>query len=108
LKHSSSSQNNKYPFLESTDRGLFLNVKVSPRASKGGLALSDTKDKLKVRLTKAPVDGAANKALISILSKTLKIPKSSITITSGLKSRNKRVKVEGMDVEEIEDVLTSL
>lgn len=108
MRPSSSSQNNKYPFLEITGEALYLSLKVSPRASKEGLFLSDTKDELKVRLTKAPVDGAANKALTTLLAKTLNISKSSITITSGLRSRNKRVKIEGVNRSEIMAMLNAI
>jgi uncharacterized protein (TIGR00251 family) len=104
LRHSSSSQS-KYPFLESTDGGLYLTVKVTPRASKEGLALSEAKDELKVRLTKAPVDGEANKALTALLAKSFKISKSSISITSGKKSRTKRVKITDIKIEDVKERL---
>ena len=52
---------------------------------------------LLVRLAAAPVDGAANEELIETLARALHVPKRDITIASGERSRNKRVRVAGMD-----------
>ncbi len=68
-------------------------------------APGDSTGALKIRLTKAPVDGEANKALIKLLAKLFNIKKSSITITSGKKSRNKRVKIEKVEAQEIKKLL---
>ena len=38
-------------------------------------------------------DGEANAALIKLLSKHLKVPKTSITVKSGLKSRHKTINI---------------
>ena len=101
MKHSSSSQS-KRPFLETTDDALYINIRVIPRAKKDELSLDDSREALKVRLTSAPVDNEANKALVKLLAKLFKIKKSSITITSGKKSRDKRVRIEGSGAKEIQ------
>ena len=54
-------------------------------------------DAILVRLNAPPVDGAANDALIAFLSEVLDVPRRSIAIVSGLTSRDKRVKVTGID-----------
>jgi len=55
---------------------------------------------LKARVTAVPEDGKANKALIALLSKALKIPKSSISFITGETSRKKILRLDG-DPEEI-------
>jgi uncharacterized protein (TIGR00251 family) len=76
-----------------------LEVRVIPRAGRSGFAgLRD--GAVLVRLAAAPVDGAANDELIALLSKTLRIPKRDITITSGERSRSKRVRIAGVDREQ--------
>jgi uncharacterized protein YggU (UPF0235/DUF167 family) len=50
-----------------------------------------------VRLAAAPVDGAANDALVAFLSEALALPRGNIRIVSGAKSRDKRVAIEGLD-----------
>ena len=67
-----------------------------PRAGKSGVAgLRD--GALLVRLAAAPVDGAANAELIAVLAGALHLPKRSIQIMSGDRSRSKRVRVDGMN-----------
>ena len=50
-----------------------------------------------VRLAAAPVDGAANDALIELLSDTFGLPRRTFTIASGHKSRDKRIAIDGLD-----------
>jgi uncharacterized protein (TIGR00251 family) len=74
---------------------LILDVKVIPRA--GRTALAGTRDgSLLIRLAAAPVEGAANAELIAFLSDLLEIPKRNISIIAGEKSRQKRVRIEGV------------
>jgi len=54
-------------------------------------------DAVLIRLAAPPVEGAANDALIAFLSDALDLPRRNITIVSGEKSRDKRVRIEGMD-----------
>lgn len=50
---------------------------------------------LKVRVSAVPEKGKANKALIELLAKTLRIPKSSIRLISGDTSRQKILRIDG-------------
>jgi uncharacterized protein (TIGR00251 family) len=50
-----------------------------------------------IRLAAPPVEGAANEALVAFLSAALGVPRRSIAIVSGEKSRDKRVRIEGLD-----------
>ena len=52
-----------------------------------------------IRLAAPPVDGAANEALIAFLAEVLDVPRRSIAIVSGQTSRDKRVRVAGIDLE---------
>jgi uncharacterized protein YggU (UPF0235/DUF167 family) len=52
---------------------------------------------LRVRLRAAPVDGAANAALMKLLSEALGVPKTSVSIRGGGTSRIKVVEIEGLD-----------
>lgn len=69
-----------------------------PRASTSGIA--GTRDgALLVRLNSPPVEGAANSELIQLISDALGVPKRSIAIVSGQRSRLKRIRVEGVTEE---------
>ena len=75
--------------------GAILTIKVIPRA--GRTAFAGTRDgALLVRLAAAPVDGAANAALIDFLADAFDLPRNRVVLIAGDKSRAKRVKVIGM------------
>ncbi|MBI1912976.1 MAG: YggU family protein [Deltaproteobacteria bacterium] len=100
-RKSSSSSQSKFPFLEITPKGNFIRLRLQPRSSRN-LIDGVQGDALKVRLTAPPVEGEANKALIEFLSDVLGVKKSALSLEAGHKSRDKRVKVDGMTPEDIE------
>lgn len=78
------------------DGSLLIAVRVAPRAAREAIAgVHD--GALKVSLTAPPVEGAANAALIKLLSKRLGVPKRAVRIVAGEQSRNKRVALDGVD-----------
>ncbi len=81
-----------------------LLVKLTPSARKNDIAgwakNEHGDDYLKVSVTTVPEKGKANKAMIALLAKHYKIPKSSITITKGETERLKTLKIsEGVILE---------
>lgn len=72
---------------------MILELYVQPGASRTGF---DGKhgDRLKVKLRERAVDGAANEALVQFLSEHYGVPKRSVRIAAGLKSRLKRVEID--------------
>jgi uncharacterized protein (TIGR00251 family) len=80
--------------ISDTPDGVVIDIRVIPRAGK--IAIAGTRDNaLLIRLAAAPVEGAANKALVELLATTLNLPKRNIVVIAGDKSRNKRVRVKG-------------
>ncbi|WP_298271045.1 DUF167 domain-containing protein [Geobacter sp.] len=77
-----------------------LSVHVQPRASKNEVC-GIQGDALKLRLTSPPVEGEANRLCIEFLAKLLRIPKSSVTIIAGEKSRHKTLRITGVTAREI-------
>jgi len=71
-----------------SEKGVFLNVKLKPRAPKNAIKGLQG-DFLKIDIKAPPVDGQANKELIKFLSKRLKISKQDIEIKSGKSSKEK-------------------
>ena len=70
---------------------LLLRLKVQTRASAEGFAEA-LDDRIKLRIKAAAVNGKANTAIIKVLSKEFRAPKSQITILSGHSSDKKIVK----------------
>jgi hypothetical protein len=84
-------------WLRETPEGVSLAVKVIPRA--GVTRIAGTREgRLLIRLAAAPVDGAANDALIAFLSDLLRVPARQISVSSGAQSRNKLVMIAGVTV----------
>lgn len=50
---------------------------------------------LKVRVSAAPSDGAANAAVIALVAKALKRPRSAVRIAAGDSARIKRLEIDG-------------
>ena len=71
-----------------------LSVKVTPKSSSGRIQGWEG-EVLRIAVTAAPEDGKANKAVIALLAKTLKVPKSAIDIASGETSRHKTLLIDG-------------
>ncbi len=54
-------------------------------------------ERLKIRIKAKPIDGKANKELIKYLSDILDIKEMDIEIFSGVTSRNKIIRIWGID-----------
>lgn len=70
-----------------------ISVVVKPNSNREScITMEDGTIKLSIR--EKPVNNSANEAVIEKISEIFKIPKSSVRIKSGLKSRNKLVVIE--------------
>jgi uncharacterized protein (TIGR00251 family) len=89
----------------SRDRdGIRLRLYVRPGAKKDAI-LGVHGDALKVNIASPPVGGAANRALQRFLANLLNAAPSQIEIVSGYTSRQKTVKVMGVDRDRIKGIL---
>jgi uncharacterized protein (TIGR00251 family) len=90
--------------IHETDDGVSFAIKVHPRAKKNAIT-GELGDALKLSLTTPPVEGRANAGCIEFFAKLLKVPRSSVTIASGLSSRNKVIRVAGVGAQYVRDRL---
>ena len=74
---------------------MILDLHVQPGASRSEFA-GRHGDRIKVRLAAPAVMGKANVALVEFLASYFGVPRHSVRIASGLKSRRKRVVIEGV------------
>jgi uncharacterized protein (TIGR00251 family) len=72
---------------------LILELHVQPGAKRSEFAGAHG-TRLKIRLAARAVDGKANDALVDFLAAHYGVPRRSVRILSGLKSRQKRVEIE--------------
>ena len=90
--------------LSATNDSITFAVRVQPRASRSEVA-GELDGALKVRLAAPPVDGEANEELIRFLAKLFAVARQRISIFSGLTSKNKLIRVEGVTVDKGEMIL---
>ncbi len=84
-------------FNSLADFGDTLRVKVTPKAASNKVKvehLSDGTKLIRVYVTTLPEDGKANKAVLRLLAKELGVAQSALTITHGLKSKDKIIAIK--------------
>ncbi len=90
---------------------LLLAIRLTPNGGRdlldGAETAADGQVHLKARVTAVPEKGKANKALIALVSKTLRCPKSAIAVISGDTSRQKILRIDG-DPEDLTERLEAL
>ena len=90
--------------IQETPEGVMVAVRVAPRSSRSGMD-GAVGDALRVRVTAAPVDGKANKAVAEVLADACGIAKSAIVFKSGETSKTKRILLRGLSRADVEAVL---
>jgi uncharacterized protein (TIGR00251 family) len=74
---------------------LILELYVQPGAARSEFA-GKHGERIKVRLAAPAHEGKANAALVEFLADYYQVPRRNVRIESGLKSRRKRVVIEGV------------
>jgi uncharacterized protein (TIGR00251 family) len=88
-------------------RGVLLPVRAHAGARQNAV-LGEHNGKLRVAVTAAPEKGKANKAIIEVLADAFDLPKSSIELTAGETSPQKRFLVVGAKEEKFRSLLERL
>jgi len=82
-----------------TGDGVLLSVRLTPKGGRDGIdgieTLADGRAVLKARVRSAPVEGAANKALIALIAETAGVPRSAVGFVAGETARIKRLRIAG-------------
>lgn len=89
------------------DAGVIVYFRLTPKSSKDavdGLQIIAGAQVFQARVRALPEDGAANAALETLVSAWLRVPKRSVRLASGGKSRLKSIAISG-DVEELDRLL---
>jgi len=101
------------------DEGIKLHILVSPKAQrdevKGCEVIHDDRkgemEILRVFVRAIPDKGLANKAVLKVIAKWMNVPKSTVILFSGSKSRHKTVLIEGDGqnlLDQVKNLLTGL
>jgi uncharacterized protein (TIGR00251 family) len=77
-----------------------LEVHASPRARRSGV-VGVRGGALAVRLSAAPVAGAANEELLAALGTALAVTRDAVSVVRGEASRHKIIEIRGLDAAEV-------
>lgn len=91
-------------YLRVADGAVVVAIKAQPRASRTeivGLFGSE----LKIKIAAAPVDSAANEALVEFLAQRLGCPRRAVTLLRGESNSHKQVVVRGLSLEQVASAL---
>jgi uncharacterized protein YggU (UPF0235/DUF167 family) len=82
-------------------RSAQFDVRLTPRGGADRIDGVGPNGELLARVAAAPVDGAANRALIRLIADQLGVAPSAVVLLSGERGRRKRVSVDGVAPETI-------
>lgn len=75
--------------------GVILSIRLRPKASDNSFGPPDSTGYLKAKVTAVPENGKANKALVKMLAKQLRVAGGKISVASGATNRDKQLLITG-------------
>jgi uncharacterized protein len=84
--------------------GVTFQVKVQPGAGRTALG-GEWNGALKLKVSKKPEQGAANRACLEFLAEILGVPKRSVTLLQGERSHLKTIRVAGLTAAQVAERL---
>jgi uncharacterized protein YggU (UPF0235/DUF167 family) len=84
-----------------------LELAVTPRAATDRVG-PYAEGVLRVRVTRPPADGEANRSVLRLVARALGVPPRSLRLVAGERARRKRVSVDGLDAAELGRRLAAL
>lgn len=94
------------PRLQADKNDVLLPVRVKPRARANTIE-GVRGESLLVNVSAAPSDGEANAAVIEVLARSLKLPKSRVSIARGTTARDKTIRLHEMSISDAQMRLDS-
>ena len=85
---------------EDAGNDVVLRLSVQPGAGRAAV-VGRHGDALRVRVAPPPADGRANEAVVRLVAELVGLPERSVELVSGHRSRQKRVRLAGVDPVEI-------
>lgn len=82
--------------------GAAIAVNVVPRAGRSAIAAVMADGTVRIQLKAAPVNGEANRELVALLAKVLRVPKTRVAVVGGVTGRKKLVSIVGLDAESVQ------
>lgn len=90
--------------VRDVEGGAVMKVRAAPSSSRERIVGAHG-DALKVAVSAPPEKGKANERLLAVIAECLGLPARRLTLVSGMTSRDKVVRVEGLDAEGLRGLL---
>ncbi len=84
-----------HPSIEIRNDEIFLSIRAHPNSSTNKIEV--TEFSIDIYVKESANKGKANKSILALISKTYKIPSTSLSISRGLKSRNKIIVLKNQE-----------
>lgn len=81
-----------------------VTVRVQPRASRTEV-VGEHGDAIRIRIAAPPVDGAANRELLSFLARQVGVAQSAVRLAGGGSGRTKIVEIDDVDAADVRRAL---
>ena len=86
---------------------VFLRLRVQPKASRNEVkVLAD--GRIRVAVTAPPTEGEANSAVCALMARTVGVAKTAVAVVQGEKSRDKTLRLAGIDTIVVERLMSEL
>lgn len=92
--------------MQCNDSEIRIKLKIIPNSSKNDIIVEN--EIVKAKVTAQPIENKANKALIELISKKFKIPKTSIEIVKGHTSKEKTILIKSVNEEKQKEIKSVL
>ena len=86
--------------IKETESGITIEVRLHPRAGRNRI-VGVINNKLKIDVSAAPVKNKANRSMIKLMSKELKVPQEAVIIKRGATSRDKLIEIRSITSTEL-------
>ena len=94
-------------FITPTEDGILINLRVSPGARRTSVEGPYGESAIRFRAAAPPVDGKANVEIERFLAELLGTPRSDVSVVRDASSRDKVVRVRGLEEAKIRKILSS-
>ena len=88
-----------HPSVEQKENSVIISINAHPNSSKSSIEITDST--IEVYVNEPPDKGKANRAIMKLLSKQMKIQSSRMTLIKGLKARKKFILIEDTNIEDV-------
>lgn len=92
--------------LKEREGAVTLRVRVQPRASRTEI-VGEHAGAIKIRIAAPPVDSKANEECRRFLAKLLGVSLGSVEIIAGESTREKAIRIHGIDIQKLTEAISS-